>query len=472
MVAKIKDAPVCQDKFPTGQKKIAKGDECEPDCPVGQTPKRAGDGCEPCGKGERPNAKGDKCTKNGDDDKKCAEGEAKTGAGRKCEPCAKDKKPTAGSDTCELKTGEDKKKDKETEEKNKRMKRAGFCLGFVAIALGGIEGVDLASDDGAALINAEAEIVVNERPGDVEFKDMVLGDSNIEPEVAQTAVAKRSVEGRPSTSGFRFEPIFDSKSRHKRFNNANSIPKSAFTPTFLVTHSPKTSSLSRRKFPPPGAVIKAASGTSSVAKAGKGAIAKAGKGVIDNAIKTGKAFQSPKQEASNPAKINSQVGKNTKPPAKPAKMDEKLKTIKDNKSFKDYLGLAAVSTVGAMALHTGFEVPYSGFKAEEKAMVLTIFTNEDNNGGKEATVQTYNDDFFHPDRLQPEECTPFAGPYQDSISGYDVKLGCCIFYRDVDCKNSLFAASNREHADLQGDSNDSITSFACTFDPDCKGLPP
>lgn len=193
--------------------------------------------------------------------------------------------------------------------------------------------------------------------------------------------------------------------------------------------------------------------------------------LANEAIKTGKAFKNTKQDTGSPAKISNQVGKNTKVPNKPAKFGEKMKAIKDNKSFKDCLALAAVSYVGDMAFHAGTNVPPGGFTPEEKALVLTVFTNEDNKGGDESTVQTYNDDFYHPDRLELGRCSNFEDPFENSITGYDMALGCCRFYKDPGCKNSIFAATNREHADLQDDANYSISSFACTFDVNCKDLP-
>ncbi|KAL8724634.1 MAG: hypothetical protein Q9166_007844 [cf. Caloplaca sp. 2 TL-2023] len=429
LVAMIKNAP----------KKNQKGDECEPDCPVGQVLKATRDGCEACGKGEKPNVKGDKCEVGDDDQIKCADGEAKSGPDGKCEACPKDKKPTVGGDQCEPKTEEDKKKDKEMKDKNKSVKNAGFCLGFVGVALGGIEGLDFASDEGAALINSEAEDIANDWPKDVEFKDMDLGNSNIEPAVAKTVgiemeTRKRSIEANP------FTPIFK--------------VDSSKPPTIFFWLIP--------------AIIKGVAGIARGAvRTGSSAALKS----ANEAVKTGKAFKNTKPEASNPAKISSQVGKNTKVPSKPAKFGEKIKMIKDNKSFKDCLALAAVSYVGDMAFHVGTNIPEGGSKPEEKALVLTVFTEEDNKGGDESTVQTYNDDFYHPDRLEPGRCSNFDDPFENSITGYDVALGCCKFYKDAGCKNSIFAATNREHADLQDDANNSISSFACTFDMGCKNLP-
>jgi hypothetical protein len=139
LVAMIKNAPICQDKWPNGQKKNQKGDECESDCSVDQIPKAAGDGCEACVNGEKPNAKGDRCEKEVGDQDKCADGEVKTGSGGRCDACATDRKPIAGGDTCEPKTEEDKEKDKEMEDKNKRMKRIEFCLSFVEVILDDIK---------------------------------------------------------------------------------------------------------------------------------------------------------------------------------------------------------------------------------------------------------------------------------------------------------------------------------------------
>lgn len=474
LVTMIKNAPICQDKCPNGQKKNQKGDECEPDCPASQVPKAAGDGCEVCAKGEKPNAKGDKCEKNDADQDKCADGEAKTGPGGKCEACPQDKKPTPGGDKCELKTEEDKKKEKEKEDKDKRMKRAGFCLGFVGVALGGIEGVDFASEEGAALINAEADDVANNWPTDVEFKDMNLGNANIEPEVARTVVtvemkaAKRSVEANPFTPTFRVDSSKPPVRPSRRSDSTNPAPPSSFTPTFIVDSKPEISGLHKRFFWLIPAIIKGATGAARGAVRAGGSVAAK---IANEAIKSGKAFKNTKPEAGNPAKISSQVGKNTKVPSKPATFGDKIKAIKDNKSFKDCLAIAAVAYVGDMAFHTGTNIPEGGFKAEENALVLTVFTEEDNKGGDESTVQTYNDDFYHPDRLEPGRCSNFDDPFENSITGYDVKLGCCKFYKDPDCKSSIFAAANREHADLQDDANNSISSFACTFDMDCKDIP-
>ncbi|KAL8714481.1 MAG: hypothetical protein Q9225_006573 [Loekoesia sp. 1 TL-2023] len=446
LVAMVNNAPICQDKCPNGQKKNQKGDECEPDCPAGQVPKVTGDGCESCVKGEKPNAKGDKCQMDDGNQDKCADGEAKTGAGGKCEACAKDQKPTAGGDK------------------------------LVGVALGGIEGVDFASDEGAALINAEAKDVADNWPSGVEFKDMDLGNSNIEPEIAKASVIgieiatrKRSAKADLFTPAFKVESSKHLIRPSRRSVSTNLALPSGFTPTFIVDPKPETSGLHRRFFWLIPSIVKAASG------AGRGAVRAGGSAtskIANEAIKTGKAFKNTKPEAGNPARIVSQVGKDTKVPSKPAKFDEKIKTIKDNKSFKDCLALAAVSTVGNMAFHAGSNVPQGGFKAEEKALVLTVFTEEDNKGGSESTIQTYNDDFYYTDRLIPGTCSDFEEPFENSITGYNVALGYCKFYKDSDCKSSIFAATNREHANLQDDANNSISSVAYIFDMDCKDLPP
>ena len=474
LVAMIKNAPLCQDKCPEGQKKNQKGDECEADCPADQALKATGDGCEVCKKGEKPNAKRDKCEKDIDDQNKCADGEAKSGPDGKCEACPKDKKPTTGGDKCEPKTEDDKKKDKEVDDKKKRMKRAGFCLGFVGVALGGIEGVDLASDEGAALINTEAAVVADEWPQDVEFEEADLGNSNIEPEVprATVMIGKRFAGPDAFTPTFKLDsskaPGRPGRPSRRSDNSLDLLPSSTFTPAFLVSLKPGMSTLHKRFFWLIPAIIRGVTGAARGAVRAGGSVASK---LANDAIKTGKAFKNTKQDTGSPAKISNQVGKNTKVPNKPAKFGEKMKAIKDNKSFKDCLALAAVSYVGDMAFHTGTNVPPGGFTPEERALVLTVFTDEDNKGGDESTVQTYNDDFYHPDRLEPGRCSNFQDPFENSITGYDVALGCCRFYKDPGCKNAIFAATNREHADLQDDANDSISSFACTFDSDCKDIP-
>jgi hypothetical protein len=107
--------------------------------------------------------------------------------------------------------------------------------------------------------------------------------------------------------------------------------------------------------------------------------------IANEAIKTGKAFKNTKPDADIPVKISTEVGKNTKVPSKSSTFGERIKTIKDHKSFKDCLAIAAVSYVGDMDFHAGTNIPEGGFKAEEKALVLIVFTEEDSKGGDEAT---------------------------------------------------------------------------------------
>lgn len=282
-------------------------------------------------------------------------------------------------------------------------------------------------------------------------------------------IRKRSADADPFTPTFRVDSSKPSVRPSRRSDNTDLAPPSGFTPTFIYHSTLETSGLHKRFLWLIPAIIKGAAGAARGAFRTGGSVASK---IANEAIKTGKAFKNTKPDAGNPAKISNLVGKNTKVPSKPPKFGERIKTIKDNKSFKDCLAIAAVSYIEDMAFHAGNNIPEGGFKAEEKALVLTIFTEEDNKGGNEATVQTYNDDFYHPDRLEPGRCSNFNDPFENSISGYDVKLGCCKFYKDPDCNSSIFAATNREHADLQDDSNNSISSFACTFDMNCNDLPP
>ena len=92
-----------------------------------------------------------------------------------------------------------------------------------------------------------------------------------------------------------------------------------------------------------------------------------------------------------------------------------------------------------------------------------------NAGSGTESIITYNPSCARnlgPIALDPSEHQPsMDSPFAACLHDRHLRL------KDPGCKNAIFAATNREHADLQDDANDSISSFACTFDSDCKDIP-
>ncbi|KAL9129286.1 MAG: hypothetical protein Q9217_002233 [Psora testacea] len=98
--------------------------------------------------------------------------------------------------------------------------------------------------------------------------------------------------------------------------------------------------------------------------------------------------------------------------------------------------------------------------------------------------QSYADAMYRHDRLPWESCKAAHDEdnikldyddkpiYADNIAtAMEVEGGCCAFYNTDTCGEFLFAATNRQDGEMTGNEDNSISSFWCTADPDCKGKP-
>lgn len=128
------------------------------------------------------------------------------------------------------------------------------------------------------------------------------------------------------------------------------------------------------------------------------------------------------------------------------------------------------------------DVPEGGFKAQENLLMVILDSNidgkeQDKHGEKvsdntQVIYATHNDAFWHNNRINEFECKT-AGADEGIVSAYNVTGGCCVFYRDDNCAQPLFSASDRQDMDLpkNGPDNDLVSSLACTYDLNCAGVP-
>lgn len=192
---------------------------------------------------------------------------------------------------------------------------------------------------------------------------MDLGNSNIEPEIPKKdPVEKRSRTW--STPPSSHQVMSHLTPRQQQSAGTDLIPMARFTPSFAsstttiqVPDQPRY----RKRFPQifliVGRVI--AQAASAAARAGSSLLGASGNWasrVGNNAAKTGKAYQSSKAGANRRSKAVQRVGKDTKPATKSNQFTKQMTKVLKHKSFKDYLAIAAVATVGEITFHTGPEI--------------------------------------------------------------------------------------------------------------------
>ena len=161
------------------------------------------------------------------------------------------------------------------------------------------------------------------------------------------------------------------------------------------------------------------------------------------------------------------------PADRAAKAKDKIKQLRDDPMYMNCLGLIAGNVADA-ELHIG-GIPDGGWKPMDKLLTVVLDSNVDaapSDENVQVVWTSHNDAFYHNNRMEEFECKN-AGPDEGKVSAYNVTGGCCQFYKDNQCKQPLFSASNREDMDLpkNGPDNDIINSVACTYDGECKGLP-
>ncbi|KAF7541548.1 hypothetical protein G7Z17_g11937 [Cylindrodendrum hubeiense] len=143
------------------------------------------------------------------------------------------------------------------------------------------------------------------------------------------------------------------------------------------------------------------------------------------------------------------------------------KILKDDR-YLDCLSTAADTAIGVATSNLTLDVPDARFSIdwgrtavestpapEGKAqggfsrMTLTYSTKEDLKGYDYAMRYTYDDSYWHRDRLPYEVCQKVA-------DGLD---------------NEITSLEGREDGKLRGDDNDAISSYWCTYNIDCEGRP-
>ncbi|KAI4285407.1 MAG: hypothetical protein L6R35_004670 [Caloplaca aegaea] len=171
-------------------------------------------------------------------------------------------------------------------------------------------------------------------------------------------------------------------------------------------------------------------------------------------------------------------------PVKPAdkgsdKSKETIEGFKKQKAYTDCLTRTAGTKTDAGAQLKLDGVPPGGFIADDAEELITVRLC----GREECTLRelvhehsyiwgSYPDTMFRPPRIEPNKCKKVGKDLDKQVSAFEVTGGCCVFYRDGECKaeNSIFSAVGREDMDLEGDHNDAISSFMCNHDL-CKGIP-
>ncbi|PVI06151.1 hypothetical protein DM02DRAFT_610105 [Periconia macrospinosa] len=94
-------------------------------------------------------------------------------------------------------------------------------------------------------------------------------------------------------------------------------------------------------------------------------------------------------------------------------------------------------------------------------------------GGKDEAsmnIQTYPDNYNRPGRIPYERCMAFES-MDNKLTLLQTWGGTCAYYDDKDCKNFLFAQTNREDGQLRGKHDNAVSSAWCTFDLDVKRAP-
>ncbi|KAL8987719.1 MAG: hypothetical protein Q9177_003104 [Variospora cf. flavescens] len=171
-------------------------------------------------------------------------------------------------------------------------------------------------------------------------------------------------------------------------------------------------------------------------------------------------------------------------PVKPAdkgsvKSKETIEGFKKQKAYTDCLTRTAGTKTDAGAELKLDGVPPGGFIADDAEEMITVRLCGRGGCALRELVHehsyiwgSYPDAMFRPGRIEMNKCIYVGKDLDKQVSAFEVTGGCCVFYRDGECKaeNSIFSAVGREDMDLEGDHNDAISSFMCNHDL-CKGIP-
>lgn len=180
-----------------------------------------------------------------------------------------------------------------------------------------------------------------------------------------------------------------------------------------------------------------------------------------------------------------------------AKGSETVKRILKSDTFQECLALGAtLATTAAgvkrddakttMKYQNGTQVMEIDLNAEKKdwkpspadqadtAIVMVGDQNTDAqpDGEPNLIIQTFPDNYYRDNRLAYQDCGK-AGSFDNSLTLIQVWGGCCKFYDGENCEpeTGMFLMTNREDGQLDGAHDNAISSFWCTFDPNCAGAP-
>ncbi|KAL9019121.1 MAG: hypothetical protein Q9185_003595 [Variospora sp. 1 TL-2023] len=171
-------------------------------------------------------------------------------------------------------------------------------------------------------------------------------------------------------------------------------------------------------------------------------------------------------------------------PVKPAdkgsdKSKQTIEGFKKQKAYTDCLTRTAGTKTDTGAELKLDGVPPGGFIADDAEELITVrLCGREDCALRELVHEhayiwgSYPDSMFRPGRIEVNKCIDVGKDLDKQVSAFDLTGGCCVFYRDGECKaeNSIFSAVGREDMDLDGDHNDAISSFMCNHDL-CKGIP-
>lgn len=196
---------------------------------------------------------------------------------------------------------------------------------------------------------------------------------------------------------------------------------------------------------------------------------------------------------------------NNKPASTAAKeaasKSETVKNILKSKTFQECVAFGAGGTVAQVAGKRAensysdliYESSYgAGFtltidlaastrnnrpSPEENDNILLFIADEYTDGGADESPdfhrQTYQDGYNRLDRLYYEACGRVPFGVNNKITLLQTWNGCCKYYNGEDCEpeTGLFKQTDREDGQLDGDHNDVVSSYWCSFDPNCTGAP-
>ncbi|KAL8651649.1 MAG: hypothetical protein Q9210_003137 [Variospora velana] len=173
-------------------------------------------------------------------------------------------------------------------------------------------------------------------------------------------------------------------------------------------------------------------------------------------------------------------------PVKPADKgsDQSKKTIqgfKEQQAYRDCFTRTAGTKTKAGAELKFDGVPPGGFIADDAEELITVrlcgekdCVNRGSFHEHEHTWGSYADAMNRPDRIEMNKCIDIGQELDldKQVSAFEVISGCCVFYKEFECKaeNAAFSAVDREDMYLKGDANDVMRSFMCNHVL-CEGIP-